>query len=194
MLKFLSNRRVRIVLLAGLGGLLGLLLVAALWPRQLLCIDSGNVTGDVIVLLGGDTFGRPVRVAELYRDRAAAKILICGQGDWGSNRAKLIQAGVPQQSIFLEPDSTSTRQNAQFSIPLLRSVGARRVILVTTWFHSRRALRVFQHDAPDIQFYSRPSYWGFSRAEWSLHHISNHVRVEYGKLLGYWVLYGICPL
>jgi hypothetical protein len=44
---------------------------------------------------------------------------------------------------------------------LLRQMGAKRVIIVTSWYHSRRALACFEHYAPDIKFYSRPSYFGY---------------------------------
>ena len=40
-------------------------------------------------------------------------------------------------------------------------MGAQRVIIVTSWYHSRRALACFEHYAPDMKFYSRPSYFGY---------------------------------
>src|ERR1035441_10336009 len=72
--------------------------------------------------------------------------------------------------------------------------GAKRVIIVTSWYHSRRALHAFQHYAPDIQFYSRPAYFGYPRTQWSRAGISGYIRAEYVKLAGYWVCYGVCPL
>jgi uncharacterized SAM-binding protein YcdF (DUF218 family) len=100
---------------------------------------------------------------------------------------------VPPGAIGLEGASRSTKENAQFCIPLLRALGARRVIIVTSWFHSRRALHTFQHYAPDLQFYSRPSYYGYPRVQWSRAGISGYIRGEYVKLAGYWVCYGIWP-
>jgi uncharacterized SAM-binding protein YcdF (DUF218 family) len=73
-------------------------------------------------------------------------------------------------------------------------MGAHRVIIVTSWFHSRRALACFEHYAPDIQFYSRPSYLDYSEAKWNQKGISGNLKSEYVKLLGYWVCYGVCPL
>jgi uncharacterized SAM-binding protein YcdF (DUF218 family) len=70
---------------------------------------------------------------------------------------------VPEKVIMLECGSHTTRENAEFSIPLLRQIGAHRVIIVTSWYHSRRALMCFEHYAPDIKFYSRPSYAGYLR-------------------------------
>jgi uncharacterized SAM-binding protein YcdF (DUF218 family) len=74
-----------------------------------------------------------------------------------------------------------------------RPAGAKRVIIVTSWYHSRRALHTFQHYAPDIQFYSRPSYFGYPRTQWSRDGISGYIRAEYVKLAGYWVCYGVWP-
>ena len=69
----------------------------------------------------------------------------------------------------MTPDVTTlyhvtTRENALLSIPLLRSHDDTRVIIVTSWYHSRRALNCFRHYAPDLHFYSRPSYSGFARS------------------------------
>ena len=102
--------------------------------------------------------------------------------------------GVPKTAIAIESKSRTTRENAEFSIPLLRRMGAHRVIIVTSWYHSRRALACFEHFAPDIQFYSRPSYFGYLSKDSNRRKISGYVKFEYVKLLGYWVCYGICPL
>ena len=102
--------------------------------------------------------------------------------------------GVTNAAITLEPRSRTTRENAEFSIPLLRQMGARHVIIVTSWFHSRRALACFEHYAPDITFYSRPCYLGYSEARWNQKNISGDLKLEYMKLLSYWVCYGVCPI
>jgi uncharacterized SAM-binding protein YcdF (DUF218 family) len=150
------------------------------------------VQADAIVVLGGAR-ERPAQAAELFRSGAAPRIIVSGQGDFASNRQVLVAEGVPPSCIQVEPKSNSTRQNAQFSISLLRELGARRVIIVTSWYHSRRALHAFQHYAPDIQFYSRPSYYGYPRTQWSREGITGYIRSEYVKLAGYWVCYGVCP-
>jgi uncharacterized SAM-binding protein YcdF (DUF218 family) len=105
----------------------------------------------------------------------------------------LVQAGVPANVIEMETQSRTTRENAQFTIKLLREQKLSRVILVTSWYHSRRALACFQHYAPDIKFFSHPSYFAYARADWSHNRIGSRIRLEYVKLLGYWVRYGVCP-
>jgi uncharacterized SAM-binding protein YcdF (DUF218 family) len=175
-------------------GLLGLLAAAGLFfPQQVLCVDSGDVKADALVVLGVGSYERPDRAADLYRSGAAPKIIVSGRGDFAQNRQILVAAGMPASAICVEPRSNSTKQNAQFSIALLRELGAKHVIIVTSWYHSRRALHAFQHYAPDITFHSRPSYCGCSRTQWSHVGVKRYIYVEYLKLLGYWLCYGICP-
>jgi uncharacterized SAM-binding protein YcdF (DUF218 family) len=171
-----------------------LLAVAALvFPQPFLCVDSGPVKADVIVVLGGGSHERPERAAELFKEQVAPRILISGLGDYEINRRRLLAAGVPATTIELETQSRTTRENAQFTVKLLREQKLKRVILVTSWYHSRRALACFRHHAPEITFYSRPSYFASARADWSHNRIGQRIRLEYLKLLGYWVRYGVCP-
>jgi len=174
--------------------LLGLLVAAALFfPRLFLAVDSGPVTGDVLVVLGGGARDRAERAAELFKEHAAPRIIISGYGDAAINRHWLVAAGVPAKVIELEPKSKTTKENAQATTQLLRDQKVKRVIIVTSWYHSRRALACFRHYAPEIRFYSRPSYFASARADWSRNRTGIRTRLEYLKLLGYWVRYGICP-
>jgi uncharacterized SAM-binding protein YcdF (DUF218 family) len=173
--------------------LLTLVVAAIFFPQPFLCVDSGPVKADVIVLLGGGSHERPERAAELFKEHAAPRIIISGLGDYEINRRLLIAAGVPVSAIELEVQSRTTRENAQFTVKLLREQKQRCVILVTSWYHSRRAVACFRHYAPEIRFYSRPSYFASARADWRYNRIGNRIRLEYVKLLGYWVRYGVCP-
>ena len=79
------------------------------------------------------------------------------------------------------------------TVKLLRQQKPGRVILVTSWYHSRRALESFQHYAPEMKFYSRPSYVAYARADWPGQRFARRVYLEYPKLFGYWIGYGVCP-
>ena len=181
------------VFLAVFFGLLTLAVAAYMFPQQVLTVDSGDIKGDELVVLGGGD-GRAERAAELFRQGVAPRVLVTGYGDCASNIATLEKDGVPANVITAEPTALTTLENARISIPLLRQQGAQRIIIVTSWFHSRRALACFEHFAPDLQFYSRPSYLGFQPQKPNREGFSQHVNVEYAKLLGYWVWHGICPL
>jgi uncharacterized SAM-binding protein YcdF (DUF218 family) len=156
-------------------------------------VDSGDVHADAIVLLGGDRDGRPERAAELFKQGAAPLILASGFGDCQANVQVLEKNDVPANVITRESDSLSTFENAEFSVPLLRQMGAHRVIIVTSWYHSRRALTCFEHCAPDLQFYSRPSYFGYQPKDSNRQKMDRYIKVEYIKLLIYWVWHGVWP-
>jgi len=166
---------------------------AFLFPGKFLCVESGPVKADVVVVLGGGSHDRPERAAELFKERAAPRILVSGLGDCKINRRLLVEAGVPARVIQMEDQSRTTRENAVFGVRLLRRANARRVIIVTSWYHSRRALACFEHYGPEIQFYSRPSYFAYPRADWPGNKLVQRINLEFPKLIGYWMCYGISP-
>jgi len=167
--------------------------VAYFYPEKILCVDSGPVAADVIVLLGGGQHERPGRAAELFRQHAAPRILITGAGDDGINRQLLLAAGVPAAAIEVEGQSLTTRENAEFTLNRLRAEKVHRVILVTSWYHARRAQKTFEHFAPELKFYSRPAYFAFDRQDWTRLGVAHKLELEFLKLLGYWLRYGVNP-
>lgn len=185
--------------LAVLGSLLlalvlALVLVAELFPRELLTLDSGPAQADVLVVLGGGGKERPARAAELFKAGAAPLVICTGFGDASAHKSLLTSAGVPDADVELETRSVTTRENALFTISWMRARHLKSAIIVTTWYHSRRALACFEHYGPDLKFFSRPSYFGWSRPEWRSRGIKGFIMVEYFKMLGYWILYGVCPI
>jgi uncharacterized SAM-binding protein YcdF (DUF218 family) len=142
-----------------LGGLLliGLTLLAVYAAAIVL---SGPLLGapdaagkaDVLVVLGGDGPARADQAAVLWRLGAAPLVLIAGHGDCGTIAGRMAAGGVRRSAIMLECFSANTWQNAAFSAPLLAGLGARKVLLVTNWFHARRALASFRAQCPDLDF------------------------------------------
>ena len=167
--------------------------IAYLFPQQFLTIDSGDIRADELVVLGGGD-GRAERAVELFKQGAAHGVLVTGYGDCESNTQVLEKGGVPVSVITQEPKALTTLENAEFSIPLLRKMGAHHVILVTSWFHSRRALACFEHFAPDITFYSRPSYIDYQPSGLNQERFNEHVNFEYVKIVGYVFSHGVWPM
>ena len=168
-------------------------LVAWFYPEKFLTVDSGPVAAEVIILSGGGSHERPLRAAQLFQQHAAGRIIITGAGDDGINRQLLIANGVPARAIEVENKSTTTRENAEFTIQRLRAEKIHSAILVTSWYHARRAEKTFAHFAPELKFYSRPAYFGFAREDWKRCGINKRMRLEFLKLPGYWLRYGINP-
>ena len=167
--------------------------VVIYYPEKILCVDSGKVSADIIVVLGGGSHERPERAAELFKARAAPRILLSGEGDGEINRQLLLKAGVPASAIEVEGKSRTTKENAEFSLVRLRAEKIRSAILVTSWYHSRRALKTFEHYGPELKFVSRPSYFAFDADDWKKLGIQKRMRLEFLKLPGYWLRYGVNP-
>ena len=177
------------LLLAGVAAVLS----ALYFSVDLLRLEDRPGQADAIVVLGGDVAHRASRVLELYQQGAAPKVIISGSGDCQEVRIFLAGKGVPATAIRLECQSRTTRENALFAVPLLRAQNARRVIIVTSWFHARRALNSFRHYAPEIEFMSRPTTADLPKSHWPNKHERALVLSEYAKLLYYWPRYGIGP-
>ena len=182
--------RISVVLLVVL---LVALAVAYAYPEQVLTVDSGSVRAQVMVVLGGAPTERPQRAAELFKADEAPLVICSGFGDAELSKAVLFKAGVPAADILLEPDSHTTQENAKFTVALLRARHLTNAIIVTSWYHSRRARACFENYAPEIKFYSRPDYVGYRADDPHRRYVANYLRSEYRKILGYWVRYGVCP-
>jgi uncharacterized SAM-binding protein YcdF (DUF218 family) len=147
----------------------------------------------MMVVLGGEANHRPARALDLYQRGTAPLILISGRGDCQAVRAFLTNKGVPSAAIDLEYESSNTKQNAEFCVRLLRERRVKHAVIVTSWFHSRRALNCFRHYAPEINFTASPTLLDRPKGHWPDKYERAWVLSEYIKLLGYWVCYGISP-
>ena len=175
--------------------LLCLLVLAGLtFPSYLLCVETRPTKADCIVVLGGDVETRALQAGQLYLARTAPKILVSGGGDCELGQNVLLAAGVPKEAVQTECESKDTMQNAEFSVKLLKAQGASRAIIVTSWFHSRRALACFRKAAPDIVFYSCPIVSDRQKGPWHDKYERRRVLREYAKIGWYWVRYGVSPI
>jgi uncharacterized SAM-binding protein YcdF (DUF218 family) len=195
MISRMTGRKKRFLKIAAVLFALLVLLAAALifFPQQFLCVENGPANADIIIVLGGGgSHERPARAAELFNQHAAPRILISGAGDDDINRRALIRYGVPASAIEIEGKSKTTRENAMYSVNLLRDQHIQSAIIVTSWYHSRRALCTFEHFGGGIRFYSCPSHFLYDRYIWP-RGFSRELYLEYMKIPGYWVAYGVCP-
>jgi uncharacterized SAM-binding protein YcdF (DUF218 family) len=144
-----------------------ILLLALIFHRVILAAIGSYLVqaasperADLVVVLGGDSYGDRVRkAAELVREGYAPRVLVSGaSGFYGVHECDLaipyaVKAGYPE-SYFLhaEHDARSTEEEARSLLPFLSSLGARRVLLVTSDYHTRRSGRLFRAAAPAVQF------------------------------------------
>ena len=171
----------------------GLYLGAIAAAEPLFELRKPLARADVIVVLGGDGPGRAGKAAAVYRSFEAPgpRVLITGDGDCLDIAKLMVERGVPAERITVECASRNTWQNAKFSRPLLAQMGARSGILVTSWFHVRRAAGCFNALNPQID-------WGAAPVERhrSLWDIAGDIEgreaaKEYLKLAWYALRYGL---
>jgi uncharacterized SAM-binding protein YcdF (DUF218 family) len=130
--------------------------VGILLSGPLLGLPDAAGKADVIVVLGGDGPARGDHAAALWRAGAAPRVLVTGRSDCAMVTERLTADGVRPGAITRECRSETTWQNADFSAPLLARMGVRDVLLVTSWFHARRALATFAARCPDLRFAVAP--------------------------------------
>lgn len=118
--------------------------------------DTGNCgTADAIVVIsGGDTVARTNEAIALYKKGWAPTIIFSGAAadKTGPSNAKAMQAqaidaGVARSSTIIEEQSSTTDQNGEYVMKIVKAQGYKSIILVTSAYHERRALLQFEHFA-----------------------------------------------
>jgi uncharacterized SAM-binding protein YcdF (DUF218 family) len=143
-----------------------LLLAAALHTQILSGLGSYLVRAgppekaDAALVLAGDNSGsRILTAAELEREGYVRKVVVSGPGEvYGLYECDLaipfaVKKGYPESYFeHAEHWAHSTAEEARATAPRLRRDGYRRIILVTSDYHTRRAAKIFRAAAPDLTF------------------------------------------
>ena len=155
---------------------------------------------DVIVVLSGGAYDRGLEAAKLY-DEEYAPFIICPGGNQPPDfkalgiemleseltREFMIQQGVPESSIEVIPEATSTLEEADVVLDYLLEKNLSSCIIVSSRFHTRRVKNAFKkklqreditviiHGAPSSQ-YEESSWW---ENEYGMLAVNN----EYVKLI-----------
>lgn len=140
--------------------LAGLLSLAALAGAGRFLVTDRPGPADVIVVLAGEAEQRPERGLELLRKGYAARLLMDVPANtriYQWNQLELAQRYVQQlpeaSAISLCPiAATSTKSEVQDMARCLEHVNARTILLVTSEYHSRRALSSFGKLLPRYRY------------------------------------------
>lgn len=159
----------------------------------LLAVRTPLPPSDAVVVLGGDGPRRAAKAAALFRQGVAPRILVTGDGDCLSIREDLVRRGVPARAVEVECLSRNTMENAAFSAPVLARMQARRVVLVTSWFHMRRALACFEAAAPGLALLAAPVEPEGGPLDRLVDPDAPRVAAEYAKIGWYALRYGVLP-
>ncbi|MBK8316636.1 MAG: YdcF family protein [Acidobacteria bacterium] len=118
---------------------------------------------DLIVALGGDArCNRERRAVELYRQGLGSRVVVSGiQYAWGFHSADaakryVVSLGVPESDVLAIRESTNTRSEARILRRMMQENGWKTAIIVTSPYHSRRAMYTFEKINPDYRFISSP--------------------------------------
>lgn len=136
-------------------------------PRAMSAVERA----DAIVLLGGAMRGdvhmgtladlnqqadRLVHATALYKAGKAPLVLVTGgaapddRPEAQQIRDILAVMGVPKGNILLEIQSRDTHDNAVYSAVILKARGMRRILLVTSAWHMRRAQPLFEAQGLEV--------------------------------------------
>lgn len=127
---------------------------------------------DAIVLLGGGmnaatnvcpypnlcaAADRVWHAARIFKAGKAPLIVPSGTGSDCCEVPFLVDLGVPREAIRAEAESRNTEENAKFVADLLKGRDHPKVLLVTSAWHTRRALLMYRRYAPDLEIVPAPS-------------------------------------
>ena len=136
-------------------------------------------TADMILVLGGDWSGsRILKAGELVRQGIAPKAFVSGAAIYfGRTESQLaidfaVSRGYPRDSFIpFQAPNLSTDDEARTEGVILRSMGVKRLLLVTHAWHTARALKTFRHRMPELDIqaagvwdkYWNHGYWWLTR-------------------------------
>jgi uncharacterized SAM-binding protein YcdF (DUF218 family) len=179
----------------------GLLVLAfAAGSGQLLVVDVPR-RSDVIVVLAGETDRRPQRAFELLDRGYAPRLILDVSADsriyqWTEPElAEKYVQGLPEsKSITIcAIHGLSTKEEASEAGRCLESIGGTRVLLVTSDYHTRRALSIFSREAPNRNYSVAAAHdtrefgvqWWRHR-EWAKTNLYEWMRLTWWELIDRW--------
>jgi hypothetical protein len=139
--------------------LVAMLVVFAANAGRSLVVDDPHPS-DVILVLAGETDRRPARALELLDQGYGRRVVMdvsASANIYDSTQVELAERyvrGLPQKaSVRICPiRGLSTREEAHDVEKCLAGEEGRRVLIVTSEFHTRRALSIFREEVPGRSF------------------------------------------
>jgi hypothetical protein len=179
----------------------GLLVLGALASSGRFLVINQPRKSDAIVVLAGETERRPGRGLELLSQGFASRVILDVPADtkiyaWDQLELaqKYVQGLSQAASISLCPIyARSTKGEAQGVSRCLDSIGAHKVLLVTSEFHTRRALSTFQRILPRYEFSVAAAFderqfgtkW-WRRRQWAKVNFDEWLRLMWWELVEQW--------
>ena len=177
-----------------------LLLSFAANAGRMLVVDSPE-RSDVILVLAGETDRRPARALELLDQGYGRRVVIDVPA--ASRIYQLTQVELAEQYVRQLPEAgsvaicptvgLSTREEAHDAEKCLAHEEGSRILIVTSDFHTRRALSIFRHEIPgkffsvaaardDTQF---GTHW-WKRRQWAKTCVDEWLRLLWWSAVDRW--------
>jgi uncharacterized SAM-binding protein YcdF (DUF218 family) len=181
--------------------------------RWLMVEDTAR-PADAVLVLGGGRGERVRHAIRLYHAGLAPALYVTGTAEpviprsvdplsltpAEADRVLAIHQGVPEEDVTVILGPSSTYEEADVSLEIFRSMGFKRVILVTSPYHSRRARQTFRrlYRPAGIEVVMLPAPWADTaydpRGWWRRERDAMAVFVESAKLSYYLFRYGVFPI
>ncbi len=126
---------------------------------RILVVDSPQPS-DVILVLAGESYHRPQCALDLLKRGYARRVIINVPADTKIYNFTLVE--LTEKYVHDLPDSAavtvcpthglSTRDESLDAAKCLDSESGSRILIVTSDFHTRRALSIFRHEVPGKSF------------------------------------------
>jgi len=180
--------------------LLGLFIGAMIWIqgpsfsrfwKRMLIVSLPMEKADALIVLGGEPLARPSEAARLFHEGVSKKIFVTGVGDAARNRQVLLGAGVPGNAIVVESHANTTFANASLLKPLLEKAHVHTALIVTSPFHTRRALATFRKVLPSISFGVTEASINWWKTPQGAREENRFALLEFIKIAEYRLLYGV---
>ena len=173
--------------------------VQILTSMGMFLVDEDPVQpADMIIVLAGDSGERVEAAAMLYQQHIAPRMIMAG-GDklylktipeYMADYA--VALGVPPTAILIEKKAKNTLENAIFLKKILEAAHVRRVVIVTSHFHTRRTKWIFDRafEGTSIEFSVVGVQDDIQYTEWWKHHeMAETILTEWTKTIIYWWQY-----
>jgi uncharacterized SAM-binding protein YcdF (DUF218 family) len=166
------------------------------------CSKTPSATGNcrpvdaIVAISGGDTTARANWAISLFKNGWANTLIFSGaaQDKTGPSNAAVmrelaIASGVPSGDIYIDENAATTGQNAENAQAIFAQHDMKRVILVTSGYHQRRAYLEFNKhsdgvvilNSPDVNDNDWSIWWWTTLRGWWL------VGGESGKIIIFYV-------
>lgn len=133
--------------------------------------DACQSVDAVVVISGGDTDARTDEAIALYKAKWAPLLIVSGAAadktgvsNAEAMKQRAIARGVPEGAVVAEELSETTKQNASEVKSLIEQRRLKRIALVTSGYHMRRAQLEFAAQLPNVTVLSHPvprdKHWG----------------------------------